>query len=410
MAGMGVELDCLEGVRVVDFTQFEAGPSCTEALAWLGAEVVKIENPGRGDPGRRLRPGQPDDDPWYFHQFNANKKSITLNLKSPRGLEIVKDLLKKADVTVENMAPGTIERLGLGYDIVKALNPGIVYCQVKGFGAGSPYEKNLAFDMIAQAAGGPTSVTGYGDRPPVKPGPSFGDTGTGMLMAVSILAALRKRDRTGKGQRLQVAMQDAMVHYMRVPFSRTQLSGQAQLRGGSDRSQPGGLVPSALYPCKPGGPNDYVYVFTSRANPEHWTRLLKAIGREDLVGDARYDTNQARSQRAAEVDEIIAQWTRQHSKEDAMRIIGEAGVPAGAVFDTLELMNDASLAERGIMQTVEHPTTGTYKMPAWPVRFDGMPSRVKPSPLLGQHNAEVLGGWLGIGAAEIDALRTEGII
>jgi formyl-CoA transferase len=410
MAAMGVELDCLEGVRVVDFTQFEAGPSCTEALAWLGAEVVKIENPQTGDPGRRQRPGQPDDDPWYFHQFNANKKSVTLNLKAPRGLEIVKNLLRKADVTVENMAPGTIERLGLGYDVVKALNPGIVYCQVKGFGAGSPYEKNLAFDMIAQAAGGPTSVTGYGDRPPVKPGPSFGDTGTGMLMAISILAALRKRDRTGKGQRLQVAMQDAMVHYMRVPFSRTQLSGQAQLRGGSDRSQPGGLVPSALYPCKPGGPNDYVYVFTSRANPEHWTRLLKAIGREDLVGDARYDTNQARSQRAAEVDEIIAQWTRQHSKEDAMRIIGEAGVPAGAVFDTLELMNDASLAERGIMQTVEHPTTGTYKMPAWPVRFDGTPPRVKPSPLLGQHNAEVLGGWLGIGAPEIEALRTEGII
>jgi crotonobetainyl-CoA:carnitine CoA-transferase CaiB-like acyl-CoA transferase len=410
MAGMDVELDCLEGVRVVDFTQFEAGPSCTEALAWLGAEVVKIENPQTGDPGRRQRPGQPDDDPWYFHQFNANKKSVTLNLKSPRGLEIVKEMLKKADVTVENMAPGTIERLGLGYDVVKALNPGIVYCQVKGFGAGSPYEKNLAFDMIAQAAGGPTSVTGYGDRPPVKPGPSFGDTGTGMLMAVSILAALRKRDRTGKGQRLQVAMQDAMVHYMRVPFSRTQLSGQAQLRGGSDRSQPGGLVPSALYPCKPGGPNDYVYVFTSRANPEHWTRLLKAIGREDLVGDARYDTNQARSGRAAEVDEIIAQWTRQHSKEDAMRIIGEAGVPAGAVFDTLELMNDASLAERGIMQTVEHPTTGTYKMPAWPVRFDGKPPRVKPSPLLGQHNAEVLGGWLDIGTGEIDALRAEGII
>ena len=409
MDGSGVELDCLEGVRVVDFTQFEAGPSCTEALAWLGAEVVKIENPGRGDPGRRLRPGQPDDDPWYFHQFNANKKSVTLNLKSPRGLEIVKDLLKKADITVENMAPGTIERLGLGYDAVKALNPAIIYCQVKGFGAGSPYEKNLAFDMIAQAAGGPTSVTGYGDRPPVKPGPSFGDTGTGMLMAISILAALRKRDRTGNGQRLQIAMQDAMIHYMRVPFSRTQLSGQAQLRGGSDRSQPGGLVPSALYPCKPGGPNDYVYVFTSRANPEHWTRLLKVIGRDDLVGDPRYETNQARSARAAEVDEIIAQWTRQHSKEEAMKIIGEAGVPAGAVFDTLELMNDPSLAERGIMQTIEHPTTGKVKMPAWPVRFDGVPPKVKPSPLLGQHNAEVLGGWLGIAASEVEALRAEGI-
>jgi crotonobetainyl-CoA:carnitine CoA-transferase CaiB-like acyl-CoA transferase len=410
MDGIGVELDCLEGVKVVDFTQFEAGPSCTEALAWLGAEVVKIENPKTGDPGRRLRPGQPDDDPWYFHQFNANKKSVTLNLKSPRGLEIVKELLKKADVTIENMAPGTIERLGLGYDAVKELNPGTIYCQVKGFGTGSPYEKNLAFDMIAQAAGGPTSVTGYGDRPPVKPGPSFGDTGTGMLMAISILAALRQRDRTGKGRRLQIAMQDAMVHYMRVPFSRTQLAGKAPPRGGSDRSQPGGLVPSALYPCKPGGPNDYVYVFCSRANPEHWTRLLKVIGREDLVGDARYNTNQARSERAAAVDEIIAAWTRQQTKEDAMRIIGEAGVPAGAVFDTVELMSDPSLAERGIMQTVDHATTGQYKMPAWPVRFDGAPPRVKPSPLLGQHNAEVLGGWLGIGAAEVEALRAEGII
>jgi crotonobetainyl-CoA:carnitine CoA-transferase CaiB-like acyl-CoA transferase len=205
-------------------------------------------------------------------------------------------------------------------------------------------------------------------------------------------------------------MQDAMIHYMRVPFSRTQLSGQAQLRGGSDRSQPGGLVPSALYPCKPGGPNDYVYVFTSRANPEHWTRLLKAISRDDLVGDPRYDTNQARSARAAEVDEIIAQWTRQHSKEDAMKIIGEAGVPAGAVFDTLELMNDPSLCQRGIMQTIDHPTTGEVTMPAWPVRFDGTPARVKPSPLLGQHNAEILGGWLGIATAEVEALRAEGIV
>jgi formyl-CoA transferase len=201
-----------------------------------------------------------------------------------------------------------------------------------------------------------------------------------------------------------------MVHYMRVSFSRTQLTGKAPPRGGSDKSQPGGLVPSALYPCKPGGPNDYVYVFCSRANPEHWRRLMKVIGREDLIGDARYDTQDARSQRAAEVDEIISAWTRQQSKEDAMRLIGAAGVPAGAVFDTVELMADPSLAERGIMQTIEHPTTGKIKMPAWPVRFDGKPAQVKPSPLLGQHNAEVLGAWLGMAAAEVDALRAEGII
>ena len=407
--GVSVELDCLEGIRVVDFTQFEAGPSCTESLAWLGAEVVKIENPRTGDPGRRLQPGKPDNDPWYFHQFNANKKSVTLNLKSARGLEIVRELLKKADVTIENMAPGTIERLGLGYDEVKKINPGIIYCQVKGFGAGSPYEKSLAFDMIAQAAGGTFSVTGEADRAPVKPGPSFGDTGTGMLMAISILGALYKRSKTGQGRLLQVAMQDAMLHYMRVPFSRTQLSGQAVMRDGSSRSTPGGLTPSALYPCKPGGPNDYVYVFCSRANPEHWQRLLKVIGREDLSGDARYDTQQARSQRGAEVDEIIAAWTRQHTKEEAMKLIGAAGVPAGAVFDTLELMNDPSFAERGIMQTIDHPTTGKVKMPAWPVRFDGAPPKVKPSPQLGQHVDDVLGSWLGMGAKELAALREEGI-
>src|ERR1700704_2097541 len=407
---VGVELDCLEDIRVVDFTQFEAGPSCTESLAWLGAEVVKIENLRTGDPGRRQQPGKPDNDPWYFHQFNANKKSVTLNLKSARGLEIVRELLKKADVTIENMAPGTIERLGLGYDEGKKINPGIIYCQVKGFGTGSPYEKSLAFDMIAQAAGGTFSVTGEGDRAPVKPGPSLGDTGTGMLMAISILGALYKRSKTGQGRLLQVAMQDAMLHYMRVPFSRTQLSGQAVLRDGSSRSTPGGLTPNALYPCKPGGPNDYVYVFCSRANPEHWQRLLKVIGREDLSGDARYDAQQARSQRGAEVDEIIAAWTRQHSKEEAMRLFGSAGVPAGAVFDTMELMNDPSFDERAIMQTIDHPTTGKVKMPSWPVRFDGTPPKVQPSPLLGQHNDDVLGSWLGLGAQEVAALKQENII
>ena len=286
-----------------------------------------------------------------------------MNLKSPRGVEIVRSLLKKADVTVENMAPGTIERLGLGYDAVKEINPGIIYCQVKGFGTGSPYEKSLAFDMIAQAAGGPISVTGEGDRAPVKPGPSFGDAGTGMLMAVSILGALYQRTKTGQGRRLQVAMQDAMTHYMRVPFSRTQQSGQAQLRNGSSRSNPA-LAPSALYPCKGGGPNDYAYIFTSRANPDHWRRLLKAIEREDLIGDARYDTGPARGQRAAEVDELIAAWTREHSKEEVMKVIGDAGVPAGAVFDTLELMNDPSLAERGIHADDPAPDPGPRSSPS----------------------------------------------
>ncbi len=283
MTGPAASVHFLSGVKIVDLTQFEAGPSCTEALAWLGADVVKIENPKMGDPGRRLRPGQPDDDPYYFHMFNANKRSITVNLKSPAGLALVKDLLRQADVCIENFAPGAIERLGLGYDVVRALNPGIIYAQVKGFGEGSPYEKNLAFDMIAQACGGTFSVTGEPDGPPTRPGISLGDTGTGMTMAITILGALYKRRETGQGCRLQVAMQDAIMHYMRINFATQGRTGKAAERGGS--KVPGVRnAPMGLYPCAPGGPNDYVYIMTSRANPDHWVRLLKLIGREDLIG------------------------------------------------------------------------------------------------------------------------------
>src|SRR3954447_20459623 len=295
----------LAGVKIVDFTQFEAGPSCTEALAWLGAEVVKIENPRMGDPGRRLRPGQPDNDPYYFHVFNANKKSITLNLKSPQGLQLVKDMLRKADVCVENYAPGTIERLGLGYDVVRDINPRIIYAQVKGFGEGSPYEHNLAFDMIAQACGGTFSVTGEKNGPPTRPGISLGDTGTGMLMAITILGALYKRRETGEGHRVQVAMQDAIMHYMRINFATNGLTGKAAERGGS-KVVGVNNAPMGLYPCAPGGPNDYVYIMTSRANPDHWDRLLKLMGREDLIGDVKYATPDDRLEREAEVDAIIA--------------------------------------------------------------------------------------------------------
>ena len=226
----------LAGVRVLDLTQFEAGPSCTEALAWLGAEVVKVENPQGGEAGRSLLgrqsgPSQSQNrDSWYFLLFNANKKSITVNLKSERGLDLVKNMVKRADVMVENFAPGAIERLGLGYDVVHAVNPIIIYAQVKGFGTGGPYENNLAFDMIAQATGGVMSITGEPDGPPLKPGATLGDTGTGMLLAISILAALYRRRDTGRGERLEIAMQDAMLQYIRVALSNqaTWRRGQAQ--------------------------------------------------------------------------------------------------------------------------------------------------------------------------------------
>jgi crotonobetainyl-CoA:carnitine CoA-transferase CaiB-like acyl-CoA transferase len=399
----------LSGVKIVDLTQFEAGPSCTEALAWLGADVVKIENPKMGDPGRRLRPGQPDTDPYYFHVFNANKRSMTVNLKSPKGLSLVKDLLRRADVCIENFAPGAIERLGLGYDVVRALNPGIIYAQVKGFGEGSPYEKNLAFDMIAQACGGTFSVTGDPDGPPTRPGISLGDTGTGMLMAITILGALYKRRETGEGHRLQVAMQDAIMHYMRINFATQGLTGKAAKRGGS--KVPGvNNAPMGLYACAPGGPNDYVYIMTSRANPDHWDRLLKLVGREDLIGDPRYLTPMDRVNREPEVDEVIAAWTRTRTKHEAMRAVGDAGIPAGAVLDTMELQNDASFEARGIMQVMHHPLHRDFKMPGWPVRIDGKPPILQSSPVLGEHTDAVLGEWLGLNAPAVQTLREEGAV
>jgi crotonobetainyl-CoA:carnitine CoA-transferase CaiB-like acyl-CoA transferase len=399
----------LAGVKIVDLTQFEAGPSCTGALAWLGADVVKIENPKMGDPGRRLRPGQPDNDPYYFHVFNANKRSMTVNLKSAEGLALVKDMLVKADVCIENFAPGAIERLGLGYDVVRQLNPGIIYAQIKGFGEGSPYEKNLAFDMIAQACGGTFSVTGDPDGPPIRPGISLGDTGTGMTMAITILAALYKRRETGEGHRLQVAMQDAIMHYMRINFATQGRTGKAAQRGGSKVV---GIsnAPMGLYPCAPGGPNDYVYIMTSRANPDHWDRLLKVVGREDLIGDVRYLAPMDRVNREAEVDDIISAWTRTHTKHDAMRAVGEAGIPAGAVLDTMELQNDQPFEQRGIMQVMKHPHHRDFKMPGWPVRVDGKPPELKASPVLGEHTEAVLGEWLGLNAQAIEALRAGGAV
>jgi crotonobetainyl-CoA:carnitine CoA-transferase CaiB-like acyl-CoA transferase len=400
--------NCLAGLKILDLTQFEAGPSCTEALAWMGADVVKVENPGVGDPGRSVG-GKSDKDALYFLQYNANKRSIAVNLKDPRGLQIVKDLAKNADVMMENFAPGAIERLGLGYDVIKAINPGIIYCQVKGFGTGSPFESNLAFDMIAQACGGLMSITGEEDGPPCKPGATIGDTGTGMLMAISILGAYIRKQRTGEGEHLQLAMQDSILHYIRNAFTFMERTGKPAPRAGS-KTVGGGNPPIGVYPCKGGGPNDFVYIYTSGANPQHWERLLKVMGREDLIGDANYATPDARTARREEVDAIVSAWTRQHDKHEAMRLVGSATIPAGAVLDTMELANDKTFEQRGIRQTMAHPKVGDYVMSGWPVRFGGSTPAVKAAPILGQHGAEVLAEWLKLDAKKIEELKTQAVL
>jgi len=401
--------DCLAGIRVLDLSQFEAGPSCTEVLALLGAEVVKVENPRGGEPGRILGTGpKPGADAYYFMVYNANKKSVTVNLKSPRGVALVKQMAAQADVFIENMAPGTIEKLGLGWDVLHALNPRLIYAQVKGFGEGSPYERNLAFDMIAQACGGGMAITGPKDGPPVKPGPTLGDTGTGMLMAISIVSALYQRHATGQGRRLQVAMQDAQLNYIRGSFMMHHRLGHPPPRNGS-KSAFGGAPPARIFPCQPGGAGDRGDVFYSHNNPAHWRRLCGVIGKSEWVDDPDYLDRDKRAARAEEVEAAVAAWTRQHTKQEAMEILGAAGIPAGAVLDTDDLMTEPTFETRGILQTMQHPN-GTMKRPTFPVRFDGKPPEIRPSPLLGEHTRDVLGAWLGMNERDVSGLKDEGVV
>ncbi len=398
----------LEDVKVLDLTQFEAGTSCTEALAWLGADVIKVENPRGGDQGRQASTDQEGVDSHYFMLLNANKRSITLNLRSPRGRHIFTELLQKADVLVENFAPGTIERLGFGYDGVRQINPRLIYVQIKGFGAG-PYEHYVSFDMIAQSVGGALSLTGTPQTEPLKPGPTIGDTGTGLHGAIGILAALHQRERTGGGQHIKVAMQDAVINFSRIAFARQAASGQAAVRSGN-RSALGTTAPSGLYPCKGGGLNDYCFIYTSRAGNRHWERLLKAIGREDLLADARFHSPQQRWAHHDEVDRILSEFTQSRTKQEVMQILGDAGVPAGAVYDTMELTQDPALQQREMIVTVDHPQRGKFTLPGWPVKMSDSYVRVERSPLLGEHNAEVYATWLGFTAGDLEDLKAQDVI
>jgi formyl-CoA transferase len=399
----------LAGVRVIDLTQFEAGTSCTESLAWLGADVIKIEPPGRGDQGRRISGDPKDGDAWYFLLLNANKRSVSLNLKEERGKQILRDLIKHGDVFVENFAPGAIERLGFGYEEVRALNPKIIYAQIKGFAQDGPYGQFLSFDMIAQAAGGAFAITGEPGRPPVKPGPNAGDTGTGIHLALGITAALYQRQRTGQGQRIEVAMQEAVINLCRVSFAPYLLTGQPMPRTGSVGASSRIRVPGGLFPCKGGGENDWCYIYPTLGN-ETWVRLMTVMGREELIEDPRFATPDARMEHRAEADEIVSAWTRQHDKHEVMELLGASGVPTGAVLDAADLSTDPALRERGMFVELEHPVRGRFVMPAWPVKMSGSNVPVEAAPLLGQHNEEVLGELLGYSPEQVAALHEERVL
>ena len=399
----------LAGVRVVDLSQFEAGPSCTQTLAWLGAEVIKIEAPGRGEQGRAVTSNKPGHDANFFLLLNSNKRSVTCNLKHPKGRQLLIDLINKADVVVENFAPGTVERLGLGYEDVRKINPRIVYAQIKGFAPEGPYGNYLAFDAIAQAAGGSLSITGEPDGRPIKPGLNVADTGAGLHCVIGILAALYQRQTTGVGQRVEVAMQDAVINFGRIAYAaQAALNAPAPRTG--NQSILAGTSPSEVYPCKGGGPNDYCYVYTTRAGNHHWERLLGVIGREDLLTDERFTTPKARQENYKTVDAIIAEWTRHHDKRKVMKLFGEAGIPASAVFDTMELTLDPDLRRRGTFVAVNHPTRGEVVVPGCVIKLSDSHVPVEASPMLGADNDRVFGELLGVTRDEMDAMRNEGAI
>jgi formyl-CoA transferase len=397
----------LAGVRVLDLTQFEAGPSCTLVLAWMGADVIKIEEPTRGDQGRRLGTQQPGHDSWYFLLLNANKRSITLNLKHPDGLAICKDLLQHADILVENFAPGTIENLGLGYDVVRALNPRLIYASIKGFGASGSYSEYKSFDMIAQAMGGAYSLTGMPDGPPLKPAPTVGDTGTGLHTAIGVLSAYIQRLKTGKGQRVELSMQESVVNLLRPSFRMHYTTQQPVPRVGFGG---GGRDLTNLFACHPGGPNDYVFIRGTGISEKVWNDLLRVMGREELRGDSRYNTPEARAARRDEVNAIFAEYCQRHTKREVMTAVGPLGIPCGAVQDTMEVMHDPHLLERGMIAEVQHPVAGAFAMPGCPIRLEDSPVALQAAPTLGQHNEEIYGSLLGYSAEDLQRLRSAGVL
>jgi formyl-CoA transferase len=373
----------LDGVRVLDLTHQVAGPSATLMLAFLGAEVVKVITPGSRD----------SYDPIPFYLNNASKKSVELDLKSEAGLRTALRLAERADVFAENFSPGVIDRLGLGWDVLSARNPRLVYAQLKGFAEDSPYRDFPCFDPVAQGFGGGSSITGEPEGLPMKPGPDVGDTGTGMMLAQAILAALYQREKDGLGQRVQVAMADQAATFMRIHFGWPIDRHTDTPRFGN---RPPFLVttaPSDIYPCPPFGPSDYVHIHCG--SDRQWERMAKLMGREDLLGDPRFATMAGRGEHKAEVDEAVRHWTATMDKMAAMRALGGAGVPGGALRSTTEVYEDEDLRARGIFVTVDDPGRGEVTIPGYPVRMSRSPARVAAPPRPGQHTRDVLREWLG---------------
>jgi formyl-CoA transferase len=405
----------LDGVRVLDMTHVQSGPSATQMLAWLGADVIKLETPNGGDITRVQLRDLADVDSLYFTMLNCNKRSVTVNMKSDDGKEIFARLVQRCDVLVENFGPGVVDRFGFSWERLREINPRLIYASIKGFGPGK-YFNFKAYEIIAQAMGGAMATTGFEDGPPTATGAQIGDSGTGIHLVAAILAALLQRTNTGRGQRVEVAMQAAVLNLCRVKLRDQQRLARGPLneypneRFGDEvpraGNASGGGQPGWAVRTKGGGPNDYIYVIVQ---PAGWAPLARLIGRPELADDPDWARPEDRLPKLDKVFAMIEDWSQRHTKWEAMEALTALNVPCGPVLSTKELIEDQTLAELDAIVTVEHPERGAFKTVGSPLRLSDSPVDIVRPPLLGEHTDEIC-TELGYSAEQLQRFKSAGVV
>ncbi len=412
----------LQGIRILDMTHVQSGPTCTQLLAWFGADVIKVERPGVGDATRGQLRDMPDVDSLYFTMLNHNKRSVTLNTKLDKGKEIFTRLLEECDVMVENFAPGALDRMGFTWERIQEINPKLIYASVKGFGPG-PYQDCKVYENVAQCTGGSASTTGFSDGPPTITGAQIGDSGTGLHLALGIVTALYQRNQTGCGQRVSCAMQDSVLNLCRVKLRDQQRLDHGPLKEYSQHGQDiafgettpragndsGGGQPGWILKCKgwETDPNAYVYFITQAAV---WKNICDLIGEPAWKDDPEYAKPEARLNKVAKIFDRIEEWTKQHDKFYVMEACNPLNIPCGPILSLKELAEESSLRDNGIIVEVEHPERGKYLTVGNPIKLSDSPVEVERSPLLGEHTDEILKTIVGFSDEQIAAAREQQVI
>jgi formyl-CoA transferase len=412
----------LDGVKILDFTHVQSGPTCTQLLAWFGADVIKVERPGAGDVTRGQLRDVPNVDSLYFTMLNHNKRSITIDAKNPVGKELIEGLMKTCDVLVENFGPGVLDRMGFTWERIQEINPRLIYASIKGFGPG-PYEDCKVYENVAQCTGGSASTTGFRDGPPLVTGAQIGDSGTGLHLALGIVTALYQRTMTNKGQRVTVAMQDGVLNLCRVKLRDQQRLkagplteysqygegipfGEATPRAGNDS---GGGQPGWILKCKgwETDPNAYIYFITQAPV---WADICKVIGEEGWITHPDYAKPEARLPRLKQIFDRIEQWTMSKTKFEAMDILNQYDIPCGPILSMKELAEEKSLRETGTVVEVDHPKRGKYLSVGNPIKLSASSSEVVRSPLLGEHTEEVLRQVLRYDEKRVAEVKASGAV